>query len=387
MANTLDYFQQGMQLGAGFSALGDARKERKLGELTRGLSNQIVLGKNDDETYQANQQLLALDPDRYKKITEQLGTIQTPEARKLQESMGRISLASENLLKSDDANFIPNLNYTYDAFNRIGETDTANKVLEIAEIAKTDPIAARTMLQTIQQQAGDYNKALEESMKSRFAIQTDKEKNRYSNVDSLRDDVNRESASFDNTQKAYGKIQSVFDTNKNAQVASEFASKAVKNNPEVAKSTEAFGDMALTFAYMKMLDEGSTVREGEYATVQNTGGVEERIRNYYNAALNGSRLTPEQREGIRRQSEGVYKTEQKRNERNMKKYRMTAKEFGIPEEQIFNTDANTIPSDGMDNPNKNTPSQQIQEGATATNPTTGQKMVFTNGAWQQVGGR
>jgi hypothetical protein len=55
------------------------------------------------------------------------------------------------------------------------------------------------------------------------------------------------------------------------------------------------GDMALIFNFMKMLDPGSVVREGEFATAQNAAGVPERILNTYNRLLSGERLNPTQR--------------------------------------------------------------------------------------------
>lgn len=55
------------------------------------------------------------------------------------------------------------------------------------------------------------------------------------------------------------------------------------------------GDIALIYSYMKMLDPGSVVREGEFATAENSSGIPERIRNMYNKAMDGERLTPGQR--------------------------------------------------------------------------------------------
>jgi hypothetical protein len=54
-------------------------------------------------------------------------------------------------------------------------------------------------------------------------------------------------------------------------------------------------DISLVFLYMKSLDPGSTVREGEYATAKNAAGVPERVRNAYNATVKGTFLSPEQR--------------------------------------------------------------------------------------------
>ena len=56
------------------------------------------------------------------------------------------------------------------------------------------------------------------------------------------------------------------------------------------------GDIAMVYAYMKMLDPTSVVREGEYATAENTGGVPEKLMNTYNKILSGTRLTPSMRE-------------------------------------------------------------------------------------------
>lgn len=54
-------------------------------------------------------------------------------------------------------------------------------------------------------------------------------------------------------------------------------------------------DMSLIFNYMKMLDPGSTVREGEYATAQNATNIPNRIRNAFNSAKDGTKLNHVQR--------------------------------------------------------------------------------------------
>lgn len=57
----------------------------------------------------------------------------------------------------------------------------------------------------------------------------------------------------------------------------------------------AANDMAGVFSYMKMLDPGSTVREGEFANAQNAAGVPERVQTMYNKVLSGEILSPAQR--------------------------------------------------------------------------------------------
>jgi len=58
----------------------------------------------------------------------------------------------------------------------------------------------------------------------------------------------------------------------------------------------AAGDMSKIFGFMKILDPGSTVREGEYASAEQTRGIPENVVAAYNRALTGKRLTTEQRD-------------------------------------------------------------------------------------------
>ncbi len=71
-------------------------------------------------------------------------------------------------------------------------------------------------------------------------------------------------------------------------------------------SDTAAGDVSLIFAYMKMLDPGSTVREGEFATAEQTAGIPDRIVNLYNKAAKGSRLGPKQRAEFKSAAKDVY---------------------------------------------------------------------------------
>lgn len=56
------------------------------------------------------------------------------------------------------------------------------------------------------------------------------------------------------------------------------------------------GDIALVFNFMKMIDPGSTVREGEAATVRNAAGIPDRIRATWNKLLVGETLAEGQRQ-------------------------------------------------------------------------------------------
>ena len=85
----------------------------------------------------------------------------------------------------------------------------------------------------------------------------------------LRDDFNQATKTFPTIREAYGRIQ------------------AAKSAPPSGAS-----DIALLYGYMKVLDPGSTVREGEFATASNAGGIPDRIMSLYNRILRGDRLSP-----------------------------------------------------------------------------------------------
>lgn len=72
---------------------------------------------------------------------------------------------------------------------------------------------------------------------------------------------------------------------------------SVKSLSELAADPNATAsdDVAMIFSFMRALDPRSTVREGEQATAQQTAGIPDIIRNYYNQAVAGNRLTQEQR--------------------------------------------------------------------------------------------
>jgi hypothetical protein len=94
----------------------------------------------------------------------------------------------------------------------------------------------------------------------------------FDNISGLRREFTGATKTYTDVRDAFGRIQ------------------VSATNPSAA------GDMSLIFNYMKMLDPGSTVREGEFATAEQATGVPSRLVNLYNRALSGQRLNPEQRQ-------------------------------------------------------------------------------------------
>lgn len=95
------------------------------------------------------------------------------------------------------------------------------------------------------------------------------------------------------------------------------------------------GDIALIFNYMKMLDPGSVVREGEFATAANAGGIPTKIQNMYNKAMSGERLTPEQRVMFSNQAKSLYSGAQTREKEVRKGIDRVVKNYGLNESNIF----------------------------------------------------
>lgn len=66
------------------------------------------------------------------------------------------------------------------------------------------------------------------------------------------------------------------------------------NSLKSSKDTAA-GDLSFLYRYMKILDPGSTVREGEFATAEQARGVPESVIAKYNKVRSGQRLTRRQK--------------------------------------------------------------------------------------------
>jgi hypothetical protein len=102
-----------------------------------------------------------------------------------------------------------------------------------------------------------------------------------------------------------------------------------------ASNNDAAGDLSLIFSYMKMLDPGSVVREGEFATAQNAAGIDTRVVNLYNRLLNGERLTPKQRAQFAGQGESLFNAAQKREGELRSGLTKVARSYGLNSENIF----------------------------------------------------
>jgi hypothetical protein len=101
-----------------------------------------------------------------------------------------------------------------------------------------------------------------------------------------------------------------------------------------ATQSNAAGDLALIFNYMKMLDPGSTVREGEFANAENSQGVGLRVRTLYNKLLKGERLAPEMREQFKAQARALYDKQKDQFIVTRRQFGGIAKEYGLDPDNV-----------------------------------------------------
>ena len=101
-----------------------------------------------------------------------------------------------------------------------------------------------------------------------------------------------------------------------------------------AQDPSAAGDLALIFNYMKVLDPGSTVREGEFATAQNSAGIPGILRAKYNQVIEGQRLAPEQRADFVNRAEMLYRQQESFFEQTRQRYRSLAEGYGMDPNKV-----------------------------------------------------
>jgi hypothetical protein len=147
------------------------------------------------------------------------------------------------------------------------------------------------------------------------------------NADRLKNEADTKKGSFDTEQGLRKEFEALPDVKQFRDV--EGAYKRITKSQDTGA-----GDISLIFNFMKMLDPGSTVREGEFATAENAAGIPTRIMAQYNNAISGTRLQPETRAEFLSQATQQYLgAEELFNERAMQ-YMNLAKEYGIDTRKI-----------------------------------------------------
>lgn len=135
-----------------------------------------------------------------------------------------------------------------------------------------------------------------------------------------------------------------------------------------AQNPSAAGDLSLIFNYMKILDPGSTVREGEFATAANSGTLGDKITNIYNKVMEGTRLTDQQRKDFVDRATNLYSSAIEQQKQVDRTYTDRAQNYGIPSAYVVRNQTseniNTVPNNAnktlLDYFNKSTPEVQAR---------------------------
>jgi hypothetical protein len=90
-----------------------------------------------------------------------------------------------------------------------------------------------------------------------------------------------------------------------------------------------YGDLAAIFAFMRVLDPISVVRETEFANAEAASGWLQRTLNLPEKAVQGNRLTPLARKKINAMTESLYRTQKQTYDRKVEQYRRISKKVGV----------------------------------------------------------
>ena len=98
---------------------------------------------------------------------------------------------------------------------------------------------------------------------------------------------------------------------------------------EAAMNPSPANDIALIFAYMKILDPTSAVREGEFATAANAGSIPQRVWAKYNKLMRGEELNAEQRNDFLSSAYGLVRSQHRNAQRIVDRYGNLAAGYGV----------------------------------------------------------
>lgn len=138
-------------------------------------------------------------------------------------------------------------------------------------------------------------------------------------------------------QSQYTDINNEINTAVKTDIGVIGSFKNIEQTASLAKAGNPASQISLVFSYMKALDPTSTVREGEFATVQNAAGVPEQVRNQYNKVMSGNFLTANQVDNIVAEARGRANISQNNINSVLTGAEARAKTFGLPNGLVSET--------------------------------------------------
>ncbi|EBB7345134.1 acyltransferase [Salmonella enterica] len=160
----------------------------------------------------------------------------------------------------------------------------------------------------------------------------------------------------------------------------------------LSKVNTGAAQLGIIFNYMKSLDPQSVVREGEQVQVMRSDGIWGQMKGYVDQLNAGNGLSQEARDNIVNAAKINANAMGKQFNQQVDEYLDTygdtipqglKKSLGGRKAKLFDDVPAQSTPQGGNGKTKAAPSG-ISEGATATNPKTGQKLIYRNGQWQPM---
>jgi len=128
------------------------------------------------------------------------------------------------------------------------------------------------------------------------------------------------------------------------------ANTGIKKIREAMKSPtqDGFNDMSLVFNYMKVLDPGSVVREGEYATAMKNASLLESLGVRLNRVMTGQQLSPEQRKLLTAAAERQFNSNRSTYQNYKAEKTDIAKKSGLDPTKVITDFENEAVVNGVD---------------------------------------
>ena len=169
-------------------------------------------------------------------------------------------------------------------------------------------------------------------------------------------------------------------------------SAAANSLQALSKVNTGAAQLGIIFNYMKSLDPQSVVREGEQVQVMRSDGIWGQIKGYVDQLNAGNGLSQEARDNIVNAAKINANAMGQQFNQQVDEYLDTygdtipqglKKSLGRRKAKLFDDVPAQPTPQGGNGQTKAAPSG-ISEGATATNPKTGQKLIYRNGQWQPM---
>ncbi|EEV5997419.1 DNA transfer protein [Escherichia coli] len=167
---------------------------------------------------------------------------------------------------------------------------------------------------------------------------------------------------------------------------------AANSLQSLSKVNTGAAQLGIIFNYMKSLDPQSVVREGEQVQVMRSDGIWGQIKGYVDQLNAGNGLSQEARDNIVNAAKINANAMGQQFNQQVDEYLDTygdtipqglKKSLGRRKAKLFDDVPAQPTPQGGNGQTKAAPSG-ISEGATATNPKTGQKLIYRNGQWQPM---